>query len=284
MADYKTKSSAEEAAEEGLLFVGWTQTWGIKVTTWYSMDRLKFSFIQKGASGKGNSFDVCVNAKKDYAFDFLDFAHEVLHDIRTPFDFITIMQKEADAGEQYPKRYKFITGSNGEKSVGFCNSKNGGYCINATSVVNGKKVFANIPVSYYDIYDIVSAFMETYEERRKELNEIRKKGIKRNEENYRKYQPEYEEYVPEEPKAEEKGTFAITTTSDIVESDNGYEVDVLIDNQKSAKLSISREAAEKMEQKNKMFTKFKAKIHKESVNFLCQALVKKGALEFISFA
>lgn len=174
---YREVSYIEQQSDEGVLFEVWTTKWGLKVYPWYSMDKLRFSFIEKGAKGKGKSFDVSISTKRNGFFDFESLMHEVLHDIRTPYDFVTVLAKEKEAGEQYPKRYRFITGSNGEKSVGICNSSNGGYCINGKTVKDGKAVFANIPCSYYDIYNIVTAYNETYEARRNELKGLLANGI-----------------------------------------------------------------------------------------------------------
>ena len=83
------------------------------------------------------------------------------------------MKAEKERGEKYPNRYKFVTGSNAEKSVGIANStSNGEFVINGSSTVNGKKVYANIPVSYYDILDIVIAYDRLYQKRRDELHNI----------------------------------------------------------------------------------------------------------------
>lgn len=200
--EFREMSYAESSAKEGVLFSAWTQTWGLKVTPWYSMDRIKFSFIEKGAKGKGKSFDICINTMKDYSFDFMDLAHEVLHDIKTPFDFVTILAAEKQAGEKYPKRYRFVTGTNGEKSLGICNSTNGGYCINAQTVIGEQKVYVNIPVSYYDIYDIVSRFYNTYLPRREKLKNMLSAGISSLEDNYKNHPGNYEPDTPSDSVAE----------------------------------------------------------------------------------
>lgn len=182
-------SNIEEQYSEGELFRAWTNRWGLKVYPWYNMDLVKFSFIEKGKDGKGNSFNISIPAKKNYAFDFTDMCHEILQDIKTPFDFFEILKKEKEAGEQYPKRYKFISGSEGEKMLGFCNSKTEGmYCINASTMKDGKKVVVTMPLSYYDIYEIATVFSETYQERREELKQILKKGIANTERRYKQAQ------------------------------------------------------------------------------------------------
>ena len=177
--NYREKSNIEADCEEGLLFCGWTNKWGVKVYAWYEKDLITFSFIEKGKQGKGKSFDVSVPAKKNYYFDFYDFMHEVLHDIRTPYDFVTCLEYEKAQEEKYPKRYKFISGTDGEKMVGFCNSSAEGreYCLNASAVKDGKKVVVNMPMSYYDIYELVEAFASTYKEREAQLKQLRIEGI-----------------------------------------------------------------------------------------------------------
>ncbi len=180
---YREKSYIQESVEEGLLFgPAWTKGWGLKVSTWYGMDKIKFAFIEKGSKGKGKSFDVFVNTCKDFSFDFETFVHEFLHDIKTPYDFFAIMEAEKKSGKEDPTRYLFRTGEKGEKSVGICNSSRGGYCIKGTS---GKAV-AYIPVSYYDLYRIVERFVETYEERKNQLSDMRIGAIATNEERFKK--------------------------------------------------------------------------------------------------
>lgn len=176
---YRDISNIEADCAEGLLFCGWTNKWGVKVYPWYEKDLVTFAFIEKGKQGKGKSFDVSVPAKKNYIFDFADFAHEILHDVRTPYDFVSVMKSEREQGEQYPKRYRFSSGSDGEKSLGFCNSNldGGEYCLNASAVKDGKKVIVNMPMSYYDVYELAEAFVETYKDRHEKLKKIRTEGI-----------------------------------------------------------------------------------------------------------
>lgn len=192
--EYRNRSYAEENASAGVLFSAWTQKWGLKVYPWYGMDKIKFSFIEKGAKGKGNSCDICIHTIKDYAFTFEDLKHEVLHDIRTPYDFLQVMTQEKEhpvinpkTKSQIPGRYKFITGKNGEKYVGIMPSNDGkGFVICGQAVINGKYVHPMLKVSYYDIYNIVKAYDETYEERRQELKKMRLDGIRELESHYSK--------------------------------------------------------------------------------------------------
>lgn len=181
--EFRETSHLEDDAREGLLFQTWTGDWGLKIKPWYSMDKLIFAFIDKGASGKGNSFNVCVSVSRDCAACFEDWAADILGyipgrpNIRALRSMWKVLAEEAASGEKYPKTYKATTGENGEKSVGICNSTKGGYCINASSVVDGKKVFANIPVTAYDLLRIAIRFEETYTTRREDIRDIRMKGI-----------------------------------------------------------------------------------------------------------
>lgn len=292
--EFRSISHIEEATKEGLLAGPlWTQQWGVKIYPWFSMDRVKFSFIEKGAKGKGKSFDVCVDIANPGQFDLMDMSHEVLHDKPTPYDFTTVLSQEKQEGEQYPKRYLFRTGTNGEKSVGICNSKNGGFCLNAKSTIDGKNVYANIPISYYFILDFFLTLRTDYEARRNELESLRQKSIKQIEENYKKYgQPKYEETTPQnsedergytdthaakaETKAAEKTeddknaskpSLHVTTTSPFSVDENGdFRVCAKKDDGKLITLCFPSKVAEKLNE-NSLFDKLSAKADADSASF-----------------
>jgi hypothetical protein len=186
--NYREISSVEEDAKEGLLYQCWKQDWGLKISTWYGMDKIKFSFIEVGAGGKGKSFNIFMPTIKDDATCFDNWAHDIMDDIGVQ-SIRTVLAAESKAGEKYPKYYKFITGENGEKSLGICNSTKGGYCINASITrptgendekgnPKYKKDFCNISISYYDLRRIAERYLRTYEERREELEEMRIQAIK----------------------------------------------------------------------------------------------------------
>lgn len=236
---YRETSNIEEDCQEGLLFCGWTNKWGLKVYPWYEKDLIIFSFIEKGKQGKGKSFDISIPAKKNYVFDFRDFSHEILHDINTPYDFVSIMEKEKTAGEKYPKRYKFIAGSNGEKSLGFCNSTIDGYeyCINASAVKDDKKVIVNMPMSYYDIYGMVVAFAETYREREQELGRILSHGIKSR-----------DERIKSAAKMQQVSGLEVTTTSSLILQQNGdYRIEALTKDGEEIIICITQQAIDQMD-------------------------------------
>ncbi len=165
-------SHIQEQMENNTIFETWTQTWGIKVYPAYGIDKLKFAFIEKGAEGGGKSFDIYMECLKDGAQCFDNWAYDILHGRLEK-----TLAAEKQKGEQYPKAYKYVTGENAEKSIGLCNSSNGGICINAcVPGDDGKKVFANIPVSFHDVRHIAERYMVTYAPRLAELEEIRKKA------------------------------------------------------------------------------------------------------------
>ncbi len=165
-------SHIQEQMEQNAIFDTWTQNWGIKVYPAYGIDKLKISFIEKGASGKGKSFDIYVECLRDGAQCFDNWAYDITHG-----RFERVMAAEKQAGEKYPKAYRYTTGENAEKSVGIMNSTNGGYCINASVPgEDGKKVFANIPVTFHDLRHIAERYMVSYQPRKDELEEIRRKA------------------------------------------------------------------------------------------------------------
>ncbi len=169
MQKSRNVSLIESVMRDNSIFALWTQTWGLIVRPCYQIDRLKFSFIEKGAEGKGKSFDIYVEALKFGAACFDNWAYDVLHG-----RFERILAAEKTAGEKYPKAYKYVTGENAEKSVGIMNSTNGGYCINAmVPGEDGKKVYANVPVSFHDLRLLAQNYVKSYESRRDELEKIR---------------------------------------------------------------------------------------------------------------
>jgi len=167
-------SHIEEQMNANAIFDTWTQTWGIKVYPAYGIDKLKFSFIEKGASGKGKSFDIYMECLRDGAQCFDNWAYDILHGRME-----RILANEKQAGEKYPKAFKYTTGENAEKSLGIMNSTNGGYCINASVPgSDNKKIFCNIPISFHDLRHIAERYMVSYQKRKDELEQIREKAAK----------------------------------------------------------------------------------------------------------
>lgn len=141
MADASSvsKSKRRKEIEEGIIANQYTlENWFVKIYPAYAIDLVKFSFVMKGHNGEG--FDIYVSMDKMdlWCDDILSFRMQ------------KIIEAEKVAGEKYPKTYKYITGTDGSKSVGFAPSTaNGAFAvINASVVKDGKKVFANIPVDY----------------------------------------------------------------------------------------------------------------------------------------
>ncbi len=168
--NYREMSYAEEAAKDGSIFSAWTRTWGLHIRPWYDKDKLKFSFVEVGQKGKGKSFDIYMDIIK-YGFPcFKKWANDIKSPSRR---FERILAAEAEAGEKYPKAYKYVTGEKGNKTIGICNSTNGSYCINASIMTDKGTVYANIPVDFGDLELIVDAFNQGYAGRLVELEEYR---------------------------------------------------------------------------------------------------------------
>lgn len=174
----RTISLVEEERSENVIFEKWTQTWGLKVYPWYNADKLKFSFIEKGAEGAGKSFDIYMDTYKDDSPCFDDWAFDILHDFR----FERNMANEAKEGKIFPEHYTFVTGENAEKNLGIMNSKNGGYCINASDGSkdeNGKKIYANIPISFHGLRKLAETHTRQYQKRKLYLDDMREKAEKK---------------------------------------------------------------------------------------------------------
>lgn len=132
-------SRRQEMANEGVINAQFTQKgWFVKVKPAISIHKIIFDFVEKGKNGSGFAIYVDLDTFDNWVDDILD---------RT---MLRVLASEKEANESYPKFYKFTTGENAEKSVGIANStgNNGGYVINATTVVDKKKVYANVPVNY----------------------------------------------------------------------------------------------------------------------------------------
>lgn len=154
MADNNTsysKAKRMQLIEEGIIASQFTQKgWFVKIKPVFSLKNddsfesrkpsILFSFVEKGKSGSGFDIYCDIDVFDNWADDVLDVAKT----------FKKTLEAEKSAGEKYPKTYKYITGSNGEKSVGFCPSTlNGAFAtVNGVTVKNGAKVFANVPVDY----------------------------------------------------------------------------------------------------------------------------------------
>ena len=179
----RTISRVEEQMSANVIFETWTQTWGIKVYPAYGIDKLKFSFIEKGAQGKGRSFDIYMECLKDGAACFDNWAYDILHGRME-----RILNAEKQAGEKYAKAYKYTTGENKEKSIGIMNSTNGEFCINASVPgEDNKKVYCNVPISFHDLRHIAEWYQISYKSRKDELEAIRVKAVNE-QNNWRKEQ------------------------------------------------------------------------------------------------
>ena len=148
------KSLRQSNSEKGIISNAFTlNKWFVNITPAYGIDKIKFSFVMKGSQGK-DSFDVYVDPL---------YVKVWAQDIRSG-RFFNVLLAEKQAGEQYPKYYKYTTGNSGEKHVGFMNSTNGGYCINAKTYEGEKNKFANVPVDNIWLRMFAEMYLTVHEE------------------------------------------------------------------------------------------------------------------------
>lgn len=139
MANEVKASKRQKMASEGVLNEQYTlNSWFVKIKAAYGIDRVCFSFVEKGKNGKG--FDVYVE---------LDTFCNWMEDVQN-YRMYKIIEAEKASGEKYPKSYKFITGVNGEKSVGFAPATSNAafVVINGTYKSDSGTQYANVPVDY----------------------------------------------------------------------------------------------------------------------------------------
>jgi hypothetical protein len=229
----RTISHIEEQMNSNAIFDTWTQNWGIKVYPAYGIDKLKFSFIEKGTSGKGKSFDIYMECLRDGAQCFDNWAYDILHGRME-----RILANEKQAGEKYPKTFKYTTGENAEKSIGIMNSTSGGYCINASVPgEDNKKVFCNIPISFHDLRHIAERYVISYQKRKDELEQIREKAAKdqanwrssqdtvpqeRHEDQHKNSQPQTETPKPSNVVEMTKAKFKVKAEAPLADSKDGW--------------------------------------------------------------
>lgn len=136
--EYKP-TARQNMASEGVLNEQYTlDSWFVKIKPAYGIDRVNFSFVEKGKNGKG--FNVYVN---------IDTFYNWMEDVQN-FRLYKIIEAEKKENSKYPKHYKFITGTNGEKSVGFAPStiKTAFVVINGTYKSDSGNQYACVPVDY----------------------------------------------------------------------------------------------------------------------------------------
>lgn len=168
----------QQNAEEGIFGVYYGSEWFVKIkpafgTNGKGIDRVLFAFVnfKKDKETKKvtfvKSFDIYMHIN---IFDI--WADDILSG-----RFMDIINKEAAAGESYPKYYKFETGTSNEKSVGFMySSKKDGPAINASDIVEGRKVYATLPLDEIWLRSIAKQFQRTVAPRYLELDSIMMKA------------------------------------------------------------------------------------------------------------
>ena len=196
----RDKSYILENAEKGAFCTHWGEKWGVSVYPAYGIDKVHFSFIEKGAEGKGKSFDIYMDTVRDGLGCFDSWAEDILDG--TMF---RVLKAEKDAGEKYPKYYKYNTGAKAEKSVGImCSSKSGMYVLNAGPGVDN--IHANVVLGRNDLIRLARRFRDTYASRMEELNSLMLKVMRDAEEKFNKKQPTADEAGKQQPAEEVKAT------------------------------------------------------------------------------
>lgn len=144
-----SKSLCIQYAEEGLLGAQYTRdSWFVKIKPILSLDgsnrfaedrpSILFSFVKKGTNGEGFNIYVDIDTFDNWADDVLSESER----------FYNILSKERKRNSKYPVYYKYVTGNNGEKSVGFAPAEKGFAVINGVTHSKGKMLAANVPISY----------------------------------------------------------------------------------------------------------------------------------------
>lgn len=163
----KKISKLEKLARDGAFKDQFGSEWFVKIkpafgTDGKGIDKVIFSFVKKDTAGK-EFFDVYMDID---AFD--NWADEIIDGSMR-----TVLNAEAAAGEKYPKEYKYITGANGEKSVGFMLGRTGMPLVNASIKEEGKKaIYANVPLTYGWLKSVAKQFKRTVAPRFEELDRI----------------------------------------------------------------------------------------------------------------
>jgi len=163
----KKISKLEKMARDGAFKDQFGGDWFVKIKPAYGVngqgiDKVIFSFVKKDTAGK-EFFDIYMDID---AFD--NWADEIIGGSMK-----AVLSAEAAAGEKYPKEYKYITGANGEKSVGFMLGRTGAPLINASIKEEGKKaVYANVPLTYGWLKTVAKQFKRTSAPRFAELDAI----------------------------------------------------------------------------------------------------------------
>lgn len=138
-------SRREELASDGVLMDVYGKDWFLKVREALAIGLIQFSFVKKG-DAKANHFDIYMDYDR-----FRAWVNDFTRDSRRGQQ---ILAAEKADGEKYPKYYKYVTGTNGSKSVGFANSSTEGAIVINGRVApeGGKAVYANIPVTNPDAF------------------------------------------------------------------------------------------------------------------------------------
>lgn len=107
MAQNLDLKGREALAQEGTFEVSYGKEWFVKIKDALSIGKVVFSFVNKH-NAKDEHFDIYLDVNRFLAL-CADFESRVA---------FRVLAEEKAAGEKYPKFYRFLSGENGERSIG----------------------------------------------------------------------------------------------------------------------------------------------------------------------
>lgn len=174
------KSKFQAMLEKGSIAGFYTQNgWFCNVYPCLNIDKIKFSFAQKGQNGKG--FDVFM--------DVMRFDELCLSVIRGEF-----ARKAAASTSEFPDVFEYKTGPNASLEVNVGKGKNSNYCIQGRNKSAGKNALIGIPCC--DLNDMAFLWVRWlrnmyYDSRKKVLL----KAMEANSKYYTAVDEDYESYI-----------------------------------------------------------------------------------------
>lgn len=124
--------------------------WFVKIKPAFGIEKLLFSFVKINTKGAG--FDIYMSMRT-----FRGWALRIRRG-----DFIPDLEREKAAGQRYPVLYKYETGQNGSKKLGFMLSDTPGkVVINARAA---GKSYVNIAVEYAFLENLADDFLQASKE------------------------------------------------------------------------------------------------------------------------
>lgn len=129
-------SKRREFVQQGILHAAYSEEYFCCVKPAYLIEKVLFDFVKTGTSGQ-----VHVPVYMD-----VDQFKAWMTDVKNN-TFMEIINGERAVGEKYPKVYKYVTGTKGEKSVGFGAGIKSFAVLQGCGYCNGKKLNVMLPVT-----------------------------------------------------------------------------------------------------------------------------------------